>query len=223
MTGIGLKVRIIGYLLFPNFAKFLQCVTAGFFGGGRIYGSKICTDFFQVFPGNELGGIADHMDDTQLDTGDRVYCLHRLGETGQAIHAGDENVFNATVLYFIQDTPSIVSNSQERYIPFGDAPLLADILAQPIPQALSKADPEYGDCPAFGGPISQAFPALDPGLFLQAPFPSFSTAPSSTISKSPPPVLFQYLPPPPPFSCHMPSTQERPCLSASRQTQRIED
>jgi hypothetical protein len=59
---------------------------------------KIGGNEFHVFVGHITQAVAHHVNNAQLHFGARICNGYGVGETSQAVNAGDEDVLDATIL-----------------------------------------------------------------------------------------------------------------------------
>src|SRR5207248_6545517 len=87
----------------PSLFEALQSQLGGFRGRRRIDRPHGGAENLAILPGNEFGGIAYLMNDTELHVGRRENAAHRIRQSGESIAAENQYVLYATRLQIIED------------------------------------------------------------------------------------------------------------------------
>ena len=72
-------------------------------GSSLVDRPQILCHLVAVLPGDLGQAVAHHVDDAELHLGPGIHRLYGLGEAGEAVAAGDEDVGDAPVIQFGQD------------------------------------------------------------------------------------------------------------------------
>ncbi len=81
----------------PDFRERIERHQCRLFGRGLIDSLQAAGDGFVVLPGHVFQAVTHHMDDAQLDMGLREDAVYRIREALKTVHAGYQDVLEATV------------------------------------------------------------------------------------------------------------------------------
>lgn len=113
----------------PDFRERTERHQCRLFGRGLIDSLQAAGDGFVALPGHLFQAVTHHMDDAQLDIGLREDAVYRIREALKTVHAGYQDVLEATFFQLRQHTqPELCAfvfgqpHAQQLFLAFGIDP-----------------------------------------------------------------------------------------------------